>query len=109
MTLGQLFLIFLAIFGAWYWWRAKEIKDLVLQAAKQYCKTMDVLLLDDAIYLRGIWFKRDSEGRVRVWRRFLFEFTATGEERYTGRAILLGKRIEHIQLDAHRMPPSNLH
>ncbi|WP_111498128.1 MULTISPECIES: DUF3301 domain-containing protein [Marinobacter] len=109
MTLFDLTLLFLFGFLAWYWWRAKEIKDLVLDAARRYCKRMDVTLLDDAVYLRGLWFKRDPEGRIRVWRRFLFEFTATGEERYTGRAILLGKRIEHLQLDAHRMPPSDLH
>ncbi|MEQ5835746.1 DUF3301 domain-containing protein [Marinobacter halodurans] len=109
MELGELFWLFLFGFVAWYWWRAKAIKDQVLLAARQYCKTMDVALLDDAVYLRGLWFKRDPEGRIRVWRRFLFEFTATGEERYTGRAILLGSRIEHMQLDPHRMPPGDLH
>lgn len=102
MTLGNLFWLFVAAFAIWYWWRAKAIKDFVLQAARRYCKTMDVMLLDDAIYLRGIWFKRDDKGQIRVWRRFLFDFTSTGEERYSGRVIMLGPRILHMELDPHR-------
>lgn len=102
MTLGNLFWLFLAGFAAWYWWRAKAIKDFVLQAARRYCKTMDVELLDDAVYLRGLWFKRDNHGRLRVWRRFLFDFTATGDERYTGRVIMLGSKILHMELEPHR-------
>lgn len=102
MTLGNLFWLFLAGFAAWYWWRAKAIKDFVLQAARRYCKTMDVDLLDDAVYLRGLWFKRDDQGRLRVWRRFLFDFTSTGEERYTGRVIMLGSKILNMELEPHR-------
>lgn len=102
MTLGTLFWLFIAGFAVWYWWRAKAIKDSVLQAVHRYCKTMDVMLLDDAIYLRGIWFKRDDQGQIRVWRRFLFDFTSTGEERYSGRVIMLGPRILNMELDPHR-------
>jgi len=104
MTLGTLFWLFLGSFLVWYWWRAKAIKDRVLQAAKVYCKQMDVMLLDEAVYLRGLWFKRDRQGNLRVWRRFLFDFTTTGEQRYLGRIIMLGQRIEHMELDPHRFP-----
>jgi len=106
VTLGTLFWLFLIGFIIWYWWRAKAIKDSVLTAAKRYCQQMDVMLLDDAVYLRGLWFKRDRQGRLRVWRRFLFDFTATGEERYVGRVIMLGQRIEHMELEPHRFDNS---
>ena len=98
MTLATLFWLFVAGFAIWYWWRAKAIKDFVLQAAHRYCKSMDVMLLDDAVYLRGLWFKRDQNGKLRVWRRFLFDFTTTGEERYTGRIIMLGQSIIHTSI-----------
>ena len=49
MTLGTLFWLFVAGFATWHWWRAKAIKDFVLQAARNYCKKMDVMLLDDAV------------------------------------------------------------
>lgn len=105
MTLGTIFWLFLAGFAIWYWWRAKAIKDFVLQTAKKYCQKMDVMLLDDAVFLRGLWFKRDDQGRLRVWRRFLFDFTSTGEERYQGRVIMLGQRVIHMELDPHRFGP----
>jgi hypothetical protein len=66
---------------------------------------MDVMLLDDAVYLRGLWFKRDDNGSLRVWRRFMFDFTVTGEERYQGRIIMLGPRIVHSELEPHRFGP----
>ena len=103
MTLGTIAWLTLLGLIAWYWWHAKAIKDHVLQAAKVHCKRMDVLLLDEAVYLRGIWFKRDEQGKLRVWRRFMFDFTTTGEERYLGRVITLGKRITHIELEPHRI------
>lgn len=102
MTLGTLFWIFLLSFLAWYWWRGKAIKDFVISAARAHCRKMDVLLLDEAVYLRGLWFKRDQHGHLRVWRRFLFDFTTTGEERYLGRVIMLGQTIERIELQPHR-------
>ncbi len=102
VTLETLFWLLLAVLVVWYWWRAKAIKDSVLQAALSYCRKMDVMLLDDAVYLRGLWFKRDPGGQLRVWRRFLFDFTSTGEERYCGRIIMLGQRIVHMELDPHR-------
>ncbi|OEY67901.1 DUF3301 domain-containing protein [Marinobacter sp. X15-166B] len=102
MTLGTLFWLFVSGFVIWYWWRAKAIQDFVRTAAKAYCKKMDVMLLDDAVYLRGIWVKRDPQGQWRVWRRFLFDFTSTGEERYVGQVIMLGQRIEHMELQPHR-------
>ncbi|QBM19022.1 hypothetical protein MARI_31650 [Marinobacter sp. JH2] len=102
MTLGTLFWLFTAGFAVWYWWQAKAITDFVLDAARRYCKTMDVMLLDDAVFLRGLWFKRDDTGSVRVWRRFLFDFTTTGEERYTGRIIMLGRKIIQMELEPHK-------
>ena len=105
ITLGNLFWLFLAGFAIWYWWRSKAIKDGVVHAARNYCKSMDVMLLDDAVYLRGLWFKRDDNGSLRVWRRFMFDFTVTGEERYLGRIIMLGPRIVHSELDPHRFGP----
>ncbi|WP_166263402.1 DUF3301 domain-containing protein [Marinobacter caseinilyticus] len=102
MTLSSLFWIFSVGFLVWYWWKAKAIKDFVLGVAKNHCKKMDVMLLDDVVYLRGLWFKRDRNGSMRVWRRFLFDFTSTGEERYLGRIIMLGQTIEQIELEPHR-------
>ncbi|WP_207061461.1 DUF3301 domain-containing protein [Motiliproteus sp. SC1-56] len=88
-----------------YWWSAKGVKELAYQACRRYCRELDLQLLDDTLVLRGLWLKRDPGGRLRFWRSYLFEFSSTGDERYRGRVILLGRRIEGIQLEPHRMGP----
>lgn len=85
------------------WWNAQGVKQIALTSTKAYCKKMDVQLLDDGVFLRGFWFKRNARNTVHLWRSYNFEFTTTGDERYGGRIILLGRHVEDIQLDAHRL------
>mgnify|MGYP003856177737 FL=1 len=79
------------------------MKELAFASAKKYCEKMDVMLLDESMALRAIWFKKDELKKTRLWRKYLFEFTATGEDRYEGQVILLGHKITHIQLAPHRI------
>jgi|SRR5690554_122661 len=88
---------------AWYWHRALETRDRALVAAKQHCQAMDVQMLDQSVYLRRLWFRRNARGHLSLWRAFYFEFTTTGADRYIGRVILLGARVEAVQLDPHRI------
>lgn len=85
------------------WWGAQGAKQLALAATRDYCEKMDVQLLDDVVALRGFWLKRDTRGNVRIWRSYNFEFTTTGHQRYQGRIILLGKQVEAIFLEPHRL------
>jgi hypothetical protein len=62
-----------------------------------------VQLLDDSVVLRGFWLQRDPRGALRVRRSYLFEFTSTGNERYHGCTVMLGRRVETIQLAPHRL------
>lgn len=85
------------------WWNAQGVKQIALSATKAYCKKMDVLLLDDGIALRGFWVKRNRAGKLCLWRSYDFEFTSTGDERYAGTIILLGRLVEDIRLQPHRL------
>ena len=102
-TLGDVFFALLFALLVWLWWNAQGAKQQALRATRSYCQRMEVQLLDDVVALRGFWLKRDTGGNLRLWRSYNFEFTATGNERYTGRIVLLGRRVEHIQLDPHRL------
>ncbi|WP_049723948.1 DUF3301 domain-containing protein [Gilvimarinus polysaccharolyticus] len=87
----------------YYWWRALQSKAIALGSALRHCKEMDVQMLDQSVYLRRLWFKRNNRGALSLWRAFYFEFTSTGEDRYSGRVIMLGRRVDAVQLDPHRM------
>ena len=72
-------------------------------AAQRRCTEMDVQLLDETVYLRRLWFKRNDHGILSLWRAFYFEFTVNGADRYFGRVIMLGPHITHVELDPHRL------
>lgn len=86
-----------------YWWKAKGIRDLALEHVRRHCREMEVALLDDGLWLRGLSLRRDKHGRVRLRRTYVFEFSATGDDRYRGRISLLGMQLETIDLDVHRI------
>lgn len=101
-------LVDVVLFGAvaligLFWWRSQAVKELALQATRNHCASMGVQLLDDSVVLRGFWFKRNSHGELCVRRSYLFEFTSTGDERYHGGTVMLGTRVETIQLAPHRL------
>jgi len=100
---SELIMIVLLVGFLLYWSSSQEIREIALKAAKGYCQKMDIQMLDDYVALNALWLKRDQHGKIRVWRSYLFEFTATGEDRYNGKIIMLGKIIESIQLEPHRI------
>ncbi len=85
-------------------WQNAGIRDRILALAKQQCEHQQVQLLDDTVSLIKIRFKRDKRGRMGLLRFYQFEFTATGERRYQGELIMLGKRLEDFSLEPHQVP-----
>lgn len=103
IELSDVALILFFAVGVCWWWRAHAVKEMVLNIVRKHCKEMDVQLLDDTVVLRGFWFKRDANQSLRIRRSYEFEFTTTGDERYHGNAVVLGMRLEAIQLEPHRL------
>ncbi len=97
-----LWLVFLTLV-AFYWRDSLRIKEMAFKAAQERCREMQVQLLDEAVYLRRLWLKRNQRGHLAIWRAFYFEFTVSGADRYVGRVLMLGDQAEAIQLEPHRL------
>ncbi len=97
-----LWLVVLALV-AFYWRDSLRVKEIAFKAAQERCREMQVQLLDEAVYLRRLWLKRNDQGRLALWRAFYFEFTVSGSDRYLGRVFMLGDRAEAVQLQPHRL------
>ena len=80
------------------------IKTLALQYLDQHFRQVDLQLLDQTIVLKGVWPRRGDSGSLQLRRRYRFEFTSTGEERYKGMIELSGRRLQRIELEPHLMP-----
>ncbi|USD22845.1 DUF3301 domain-containing protein [Microbulbifer variabilis] len=88
---------------AWYIWANMAAKEHVRRAATNHCKQLGVQLLDDTVVLVRTRLKRNRRGQISLQRSYEFEFTSTGEHRYSGVAILHGRRIEQLQLSPHHL------
>ncbi|MEE9356111.1 MAG: DUF3301 domain-containing protein [Methylococcaceae bacterium] len=100
---SELVIIALLLWFLVYWSNSLQVREIALKASKAYCEKMDVQLLDGYVALKALWLKRDKNGKLRAWRSYLFEFTATGEDRYNGIIVTLGKHVESIELEPYRI------
>lgn len=60
-------------------------------------------MLDGYVALNGIGLKRNKAGKISLRRSFLFEFSSTGNERYNGNVLMLGRKVESIYMDPYRI------
>ena len=86
-----------------YWFNAQKTKEIALATARDHCLTMEVQMLDDYVALNGIRLKRGPLGKIQLQRSFLFEFSSTGNERYNGTVLMLGRRVESVDMEPYRI------
>lgn len=102
LDLKELWLICLLGIAALWFWRAQGVREIALRATLQHCRDEEVNLLDQTVALRQIGLRRDTAQRLRLWRRYQFEFTVTGGERYRGHTDMLGAKVSRVTLPPHR-------
>jgi len=100
-----LFFLLLGGIGV-YGWKNTGIKRHALKMARAECAKHELQLLDESMVLRKIWLQRDAQGDLKIRRRYVFEFSSTGDRRYHGAIVLLGWRVIGVEFDAHRIAQS---
>ena len=103
MSLRSILLTALVIFGVMYWLRARDLKQLALNAACRHCESLNLLLLDESVVLKSLKWIRNDQGQAGLARCYQFEFTVNCRERYTGEIILHRRRVLQIKLPPHRI------
>lgn len=105
MFIDLVSLFWLTLFAGfiYLWWESLKIKEVALSYTRSYCKRYELQLLDDNVNLRGLWFKRNEQGMVKLWRSYNFDFSSTGDERYKGKIVLLGRNVTNFELDPYRV------
>lgn len=103
VDLESLFWLTLIVLFMYHWWQSQQVKEVAHQHTRKQCKELELQLLDDNINLRGLWLKRDNEGKLRIWRSYNFEFSSTGDERYNGKVVMLGRTVTNFELAPHRL------
>jgi hypothetical protein len=98
----DLILIVLLLCAYLYWLDGQRVKEIAFKAVRTHCLSLELQMLDEYVALDGVRLKRDQTGKMRVSRIYLFEFSSTGNERYNGVCVMLGRRVEAIQMEPYR-------
>ena len=104
---GELIWLLLIGAGLVYLWRSGQFKGRARDLAQAHCREFDLQLLDQGMVIVGLWPTRDAGGRLVLRRRYRFEFTSTGDQRYQGEITLLGLDLARIDLEPFRLPPDD--
>lgn len=88
---------------AWIWWDSRGTAEQATRLVQQYCQSAGVSFLNDTVAWKKMRLKRNKAGRMQIERTYFFEFTSDIQRRYHGEIIMLGKQVQSINLDAHRV------
>lgn len=77
-------------------------RETAMRVARLLCQQNNVQLLDQTVALEKIRIRRTPQGRMTFMRIYAFEYTADGNERYIGRATMLGMEIKRVVIEDHQ-------
>ena len=92
-------LLLLTVAGFLFWNESLRARDRMLQTCARLCRELKLQFLDETVVLTRIRLARSTRGWPEFIRIYSFEFSGTGQDRWTGRATLAGRRVLSVQLD----------
>jgi len=98
-TLGDLFILILVVAAIGVWIQHDRFRRRALSLARQATERGDVQLLDQSVSLRRVSVSRGDRGWPRLVRRFDFEFSRNGFDRFHGFVEFAGERVSAVELD----------
>lgn len=101
LTLMDLVWIALLVMLVNHWWRSRDAKAFALQYAAKRCQELGLQLLDQSMVLRKSRLRFGNNSFLHWHRRYDFEFSSTGHERYPGSVELAGNRLLGIEMSAY--------
>lgn len=98
-TLIALFLLAVVIGSAWFWSDSLKARERMLETCARLCRDLRLQFLDETVTLAHIRLGRSDAGWPQFIRRYQFEFSGTGQDRWQGRATLAGQHVVAVQFD----------
>ncbi len=97
----ELAVLGVVIAAAWLWIDSLRAREHAVAAGRAACKRYNVQLLDETVAFARLRLARDDAGRLRLRRTYTFEFSDTGNNRRHGAIVMLGARLEVLQLEPY--------
>ena len=84
--------------GVWLWLDSLGAREVGVRAAQVACAEEGLQFLDETVAIRSLKLARDDEGRLRLRRVYVFEYSDTGDNRRVGSVTMLGHRVEFLHV-----------
>jgi hypothetical protein len=96
-----LFILLLAALAG-FWLDGLRALETARNAGKRACLSAGVQFLDDTVTVTALALRRNSQGHLAIRRTYHFEFSDTGDNRLEGTLVLLGARVESVEMEPFR-------
>jgi hypothetical protein len=93
-----LFLMLLALV-VWFWQENLRYREYAIQQCRKVCREMNLQLLDQTVAMTSVNVRRDHNKKFRIQRKYGFEVSMDGANRFKGYIVLLGLYIIHTEFD----------
>ena len=93
--------IIVIVAGLAFWIDSLRARERALSAGRNACERNGLQLLDETVSGASTRVARDSEGRLKIRRVFVFEFSDTGNNRRRGSITLVGADVHDVYTEPY--------
>ena len=90
--------------AGWFWYDSMRARERAVHAGRAACDREGLQFLDETVLCTRTRPTRDADGRVTLRRVYAFEFSDDGRCRRGGRIVMVGARLESLELEPFRAP-----
>jgi hypothetical protein len=84
-----------------FWADSLRARERALAAGRAACERNGLQLLDETVAGAGLRLARDADGRLRIRRVFVFEFSDNGNNRRRGSVTVLGAEVQDLYIEPY--------
>jgi thiamine biosynthesis lipoprotein len=116
LTIENISLLLAIVIISLVWFESLRVREMAIRHCHRLCRETNLQLLDQTVSLVSISLRRAETGTMKVLRKYQFEVSENGVDRYSGYITLLGSRIIESRLEGpdglntfHQSDPYRLH
>ena len=94
----------MAVGLGWLFLDSLRARDAAVAAARAACDSEGFQLLDDTVAIARMGLARNDEGVLGLRRRYLFEYSDTGDNRRQGAVMLAGQEVLAVEIASGGRP-----
>ncbi|MDH5601361.1 MAG: DUF3301 domain-containing protein [Gammaproteobacteria bacterium] len=102
MSATDFTIFIILVSGFVYWLDSIRAKEVATTKSREACNKVSLEFLDETVAIKKLRLRRNNSGRLVFYREYQFEFTSTGEYRYKGIIILLGKSLLGVEMEPYQ-------